>query len=361
MSSRRLSLLGWLCGALALSFAASADAQEATRARLLTELDAATFNEHFPAVALATGVSGRVFLSCNVAADGASSCEAAEDSPAGLGFGAAAVAVSRGWTFAPAQENGRAVASVRRLTIVFQNEVPTRQILQGTLFVDAIAGSSAPQDSAGPTLTNETREALSCSWSGRFCWSNASSSGLTREDQNAGYYPPAARTAGFNGRALVACAIRADRHADCGVETETSPGQEFGAYAVRLVSDVATSLNLEPGAVFRVPVQFAVHPANQRPRSPEIWERRPTAFDFEQYFPMEALANEHEGRTILICEIMANRHLNCAGGFEDPVGEGFGQAAAAISRSFVLSPEFFGTPGYAEGERIRIPITFRIG
>jgi hypothetical protein len=362
MHASRLSLLGWLCAALALTFAASAEAQQATRARLLTQLDAAAFNESFPAVALATGASGRVTLSCNVAADGASACEAADETPIGLGFGAAAAAMSRSWTFAPREENGQAVASTLRLNIVFENEVPTRQALQGTQFVDATNETPSPIAQGHLQLTEERISALSCSWGGRHCWSQPSSSSQTRDDENPQYYPLAARQAGVGGRALVACAIRTDRRVDCGVESEAPSGHEFGVHAQRLVSDIAARLSLEPGAVFRVPVQFGVHARGTQPaRLENLWERRPTAQDFTMYYPPEALRSEHEGRTMLLCEILADRRINCTSGFEDPQNEGFGQAAAAISRSFLLSEEMFGTPGYTVGERIRIPISFRIG
>jgi hypothetical protein len=356
-----LGLLGWLCIALACS--APAEAQNTVRARLLTELDAATFSQHFPAVALATGASGRVTLACNIAIDGSSVCETAVEAPADMGFGAAAVAMSRDWTFAPRQQDGQSVASVLRVNIVFENEVPTRQALAGTIFVDATSGSSLAPSVEGPTLTEEQRRLLPCSWRGSHCWppwsTSSQSRDQTRDDENTQYYPSAARLAGIGGRAIIACAIRASRRPDCGIETEAPQGHEFGASAQRLVSDIAAQLDLEPGAVFRAPVHFEMHPATERARWPDVWERRPTGGDFLRHYPSAALSRGRDGRTLLICEIMADRRLNCVGGFEDPENEGFGPAGAAIARSFLLSEEYFGSPGYTVGERIRMPITFR--
>ena len=350
----RLSSLGWLCAALALTFTASADAQELTRARLLTELDAATFNDHFPAVALATGVSGRVTLACNVAADGASTCEAAEETPAAMGFGAAAVTMSRGWTFAPRQENGQPVASVLRVNIAFENEVPSRQPLQGTLYVDARRDGA---DSGPGTLDAENLEYLRCSWSGNMC--NSPQTGSDVEFQNTSYYPPEARAAGLEGRALVACAVRAASRIECSLESEAPDGSSFGAQALRLVTETAERLELPTGAVFRVPVQFSLHRGARIERA-SAWDSIPDGEDFMRAFPSRALEQEVSGRAVLICEIRADRRLDCTVLGEGPEGYGFGNAALRLYSRFRLSPEMFGTPGYTVGERIRMPLTFLV-
>ena len=351
----QLRSLGWLCAALALTFTASAEAQQATRARLLTQLDAATFNENFPAVALATGASGRVTLSCNVAADGASTCEAAEETPIAMGFGAAAVTMSRGWTFAPRQENGQPVASVLRVNIAFENEVSSRQPLQSTLYVDARRDGS---DSGAATLDAEDLEYLRCSWSGSMC--NAPQAGSAVEYQNTSYYPPEARVAGTEGRALVACAVRSGNRVDCSLEAEAPDGSSFGAQALRLVTETAERLDLPTGAVFRVPVQYSLHRA-ARPERPSAWDSTPDAEAFERVFPMRALEQEVSGRAVLICDIRTDRRLDCTVLGEGPEGFGFGNAALRLYSRFRVSPEMFGTPGYTVGERIRIPITFRVG
>lgn len=333
------------------SFAAllSASAQEsATRARLLTELNAAAFNEHFPPIALATGQSGRVTLSCEIAADGASQCTAAEESPEGVGFGAAAVAMAQAWRFAPRMENGRTVASVLRVNVAFENELSTRQALQAWLFVDAPGGSNNRDE----TPSAEWVRYLSCSWAGRLpCWPPRTSE---TGRQNVGYYPPRARDQRIDGRALIACTTRADRRLECGIEREAPEGWDFGEYASRLVTDTAARLDIPAGTTFRAPVRFGTRPRNQ-------WEAIPTAGDFNRVYPANAMEREIEGRTLLFCEIRADRRLNCILGQEAPEGEGFGNAALYLSTRFRLSEEAFGSPGYSEGERIRLPISFRIG
>ena len=95
-----------LCAAIA-SFAASAHAQSSTtRARLLNAPDAQTLIDNFPVIALATGVSGRAVLTCAITPEGESECTAAEETPVGMGFGAAAEQIARDWRFSPSIEDG---------------------------------------------------------------------------------------------------------------------------------------------------------------------------------------------------------------------------------------------------------------
>jgi hypothetical protein len=63
----------------------------------------------------------------------------------------------------------------------------------------------------------------------------------------------------------------------------------------------------------------------------------------------------------MICTIRADRRIDCVADTEEPAGQGFGEAAVEVSRSFRLAPEYLGQPGYAPGDRIRVPITFRTG
>src|SRR5574338_1273234 len=116
--------LGIAAAAAGLAFLASAQAQDASNAHLLTMPDAASLSDHFPAVALARGESGRAVLSCAVAADGSAHCTSVEETPANAGFGAAAASLAQGWRFTPRMENGQAVASTVRIPVSFQNPSP---------------------------------------------------------------------------------------------------------------------------------------------------------------------------------------------------------------------------------------------
>jgi protein TonB len=77
--------------------------------------------ERYPPRALDNGASGRVVLSCNVLGDLSVSCAVASETPAGMGFGRAAVAASRGYRAQPTLSNGAPAAGAQtRVTIEFR-------------------------------------------------------------------------------------------------------------------------------------------------------------------------------------------------------------------------------------------------
>jgi TonB family protein len=350
---------GWLLLAVGCAFfvlATSAQAQDSTRARLLTELDAATFDEHFPAIALAQGLDGRVVLSCDISADGASACSVIEDTPVNVGFGAAAIAMSRGWTFAPRLENGQAVASTLRMNIAFENEFSTRQALQTTLYVDERRDATEPGAEAN-ALDVDYLSYLACTWAGRFC--RAPDDGSAVQYQNTRHYPSAARASGVEGRALVACAARANNRIDCAVESEAPAGSEFGAHALRLVADTAAAFSLPQGTVFRVPVEFALHPSS-RPERDSAWEELPSGADFARHYPPLAVQRGVDGAAMVLCEIQADRRVACELQGEAPENFGFGRAALRMASQYRVSEQRFGLPGYTVGERLRWTIVFHI-
>jgi hypothetical protein len=234
-----------------------------------------------------------------------------------------------------------------------------RQALQATLFVDAPHGAPINTSAAGPTLDEEQRRLLACNWSGGYCWTRGPAPAV-RQDQNSAYYPADAHQAEREARILVACVVGADRRAECSAENEGPEGQSFGANAVRLVTDTAAQLNLEPGAAFRVPVQFILHRPGNFPNRPSTWDMRPSGEDFARVYPTGAMERNLDGRTLLICEIQADRRLDCDVAVENPHNEGFGNAALTLTARFRLGEAAFGTPGYTVGERIRVPISFFI-
>jgi protein TonB len=64
------------------------------------------FERFYPHRALERGVSGRVVLDCNVAANGRLSCAVASEDPAGWGFGDASLRAAQQFRVAPATADG---------------------------------------------------------------------------------------------------------------------------------------------------------------------------------------------------------------------------------------------------------------
>lgn len=347
--------------AMSLALCASAHAQDATRAHLLTVPDAQALSDHFPVVALARGVSGRAVLQCAVAVDGSSECSAAEETPANMGFGAAAAALAQDWRFSPRTENGAAVASMSRIPIEFQSPTDGPLVIERNLQVDGVRGVAPSMSAENDGVTLATRTILVCRWAGRGDCPILADPGQSSY-QNTQYYPMSAHTANVDGRVLVACAIRSDRHADCSVEDESPGNYGFGEHAQRLTEEVITQGHelFQPGSVVRVPVEFVLSD-NGEHRTPGRWVTRPTALDFNRYFPMPAMQQEVSGAVDLVCQIRADRKLDCVVSEERPAGYGFGSASLRISSRFTLSEDSLGLPGLAVNDRIHLPITFRIG
>ncbi|MBX9746574.1 MAG: energy transducer TonB [Hyphomonadaceae bacterium] len=77
--------------------------------------------ELYPARALREGIGGRVELSCNVLANLSVSCTVASESPAGQGFGRAALAASSSYRANAARSDGSsAIGSQARIVVQFQ-------------------------------------------------------------------------------------------------------------------------------------------------------------------------------------------------------------------------------------------------
>jgi TonB family protein len=69
----------------------------------------ADLSEQYPAVAQFIGLPGRALLQCEVAIDGSASCKVIDETPAGLGFGDAALAFSKTFKMKPMTVNGQPV------------------------------------------------------------------------------------------------------------------------------------------------------------------------------------------------------------------------------------------------------------
>lgn len=342
--------------ACALALCATASAQDAPRARLLTVPDVQALTDVFPVVALARGVSGRVVLSCDVAADGSSDCAAAEETPTAMGFGAAAEALAADWRFTP-------VAGAVRIPIEFRNEITEPLTLERGITIESFAGIDLrPQANDNYNQLMATYHAITvCLWSGRPDCADTEGPENVRVLYNVGHYPLDAAMQGVSGRAVVACAVRSSGEPECALEAVNPNPYGFGDNALRIVSDIAEAQRgqLAPGQAVRVPVSFSIVDRSGQRQTP--WIEMPEMRDYVRYYPRDAMRRDIEGSTSLICTILPDRRLDCVVAEEDPAGHGFGAAALSISERFRLSEEAVMLPGYTVGERIRQGIVFRLG
>lgn len=356
-----------------LALLVSASAQDVTRAHLLTVPDATALSDHFPPVALATGVSGRVVLSCAIALDGSSECSAAEETPANAGFGAAAVALAQDWRFSPRIEGGHPVTSVSRVPIEFQNPSSEALVIEPDLPVDQVRSAQRLEDGASVTrgfdpsrsVAADIEPIIITGYSSSASTRPPSSDDASRPnppvDTNARFYPERARASNIDGRALVACVVRSDHRIACESERENPEGWEFGQRAVALVSEATNASSMASGAAFRVPVDFALHDDGSAPavRSSYFYIERPRQRTFMTLYPPAAVQRNVSGEVILICAIRADLKFDCAMREEAPAGYGFGAGALRLTDSFRLTESKLGSPGLNVGDRVQFPIIFR--
>lgn len=320
--------LGVVAAAAGLAFLASANAQDASRAHLVTVPDAASLSDHFPVAPLARGESGRAVLSCNVAADGSSQCAAAEEQPAGAGFGAAATALAQGWRFTPQLLNGQAVASTVRVPVVFQNPSAVMAPIAPDIEIDVARNGAANLAASADDLSR--------------------------------FYPQRARQSAATGRALVACAVRTGPRIECALERESPVGWGFGDAAVNAAAQALGHQRLRPGDRTRVAVDFGIRQPFAQAAVRQFWETTPSGDDYLRFYPGAALDAQHNGRALLNCLIQADRTLSCTVVSETPRDAGFGDAALRLSRRYTLAVNELGRPGHSVGDHIILPIAFAL-
>jgi len=193
------------------------------------------------------------------------------------------------------------------------------------------------------------------------------------EEPPTAYYPPAALAHGIGGQATVDCVVGEQGAVSCHVASETPTGQGFGQAVVDMSRTWRARAHTQAGAStagghIRTTWQFSPGPPplvrdvtdGAAPLDSVRWTARPSAADFERYYPTRARNHYVSGRTVLACVVMQDQSLTCEVRSEDPPGYGFGDAAIQISHSFRMAPQTTdGRP--TVGGRLLVPITFRLG
>lgn len=268
--------------------------------------------------------SGYVVLDCAVATDGKLvDCKVIKETPAGQGFGAAALNLV---TYERVKTKDQAGASTvgRRLRTGFR-------IL-------------APGDAEPDWLKKPTAFDL------------------------AGVFPVKAINAGRTGRASINCKITVEGFLEaCKVRDEDPVGLDFGLAALQLAPQLRMTPRIRggkpvPGGEVTIPIVWAGVPAPELGGSSVVldppWTQAPTQAEVNAAWPKEA-AGLASGQAALRCELDSTGGLrNCDTISESPTGKGLGRAAKALSKSFkvTVGPEPLKAP---RKYTVDIPFRFR--
>jgi TonB family protein len=284
----------------------------------------------WPTEALKRGVDGRATLLCEITREGTlRKCKVVAEEPEGMGFGAAAVALTPQYLMRAPTRNGQPIeGEMVRFTTNFDPGGPR---------------SPAALRDYRRTITRPTFTAAP-----------------TRAEVAAAH-PAAARD--IAGRVTMDCEADANGALHrCSVQAEEPRGRGFGKAA----RDLAPRFRLAPtfpdgesvkGLMIRVPVQFSPGLQSGEQIAKPEWARLPEA---EPDYPAKAVAaGVKTGRVVLDCRVQVGGGLgDCRVASENPSGVGFGEAALALSRGFFMRPwTSDGRP--VDGSRARVPVTYQ--
>jgi|SRR5579883_1599081 len=186
------------------------------------------------------------------------------------------------------------------------------------------------------------------------------------------HYPAAARAAGVEGSAILAC----DRDAHlalkaCKLVSETPAGQGFGQAALDLAALSPPNPKLDLADPARHPpitltVRFTLHPPAITPDLSEMGHTLtqprlatgPTRAQVQAAYPVRALSDGVDGAALIACRLDAKGVLHdCQVAGEQPAGYGFGAAALDLAADFKLTPRLVdGEP--VGGAEVRFPVPF---
>jgi len=285
----------------------------------------------FPAEAYKRGSSGTAVIDCVATVQGAlNDCIVLDESPVGMGFGGAAIALTPQFLMKPAQYKGAPTPSTVRIPIRWE--------------------SFGPQPTAGSKKVMPANVA----------WTEAPSYA-----EVAAAYPKKAREERKAGRATVACGMSEEgRLRDCSIATSDPRGYGFDLAAKTLAKRFAYPVGSDAdrkatrGVIVHLPITF--DPANLDQASPVVgkpnWAAIPSADMIRAAF--KDIKGAATIRAMLSCVVQPGGALaGCTVASQEPAGAG----AAALT----LVPTFRVTTWTTEGlpvvgGTIRIPLRYEL-
>lgn len=288
----------------------------------------------FPREAYRRGMGGEAVISCISTPQGAlHDCVSVHESPAGMGFGNAAIALTPQFTMKPATLDGEPVRSTVRIPVKF----------------------GAPR--GGPPPGSKRVLPANVGWSEAPTFADLAAA-----------YPGKARREGVGGRATLACNMTAwGKLSNCRVVASSPVGYGFDraakALAKKFVYPITTDEEREAARDLMVHLPITFDPGMIDQAEPVVgkptWAEIPTAEDLRAAFA--DLKATETGRVMLRCAVQPGGSLSgCAVASEEPAGLGIGAAALALVPSFRLTTwTAEGLP--VVGGKVNIPLRFEPG
>lgn len=295
----------------------------------------------WPTDALRRGQGGRAKIICVVTLQGAlRDCRVESESPAGAGFGAAAIALTPQFLMKPATKDGKPVVSEVGIPITF-----------------AQMGPATGSHLGGPGINDAPPEKVLT----RVRWLAAPSVADVRDA-----YPAEARAARKGGQATLDCRMKDGGLTGCSTLREEPAGADFARAAKSLTGKFRGPTQDSAGKSLNgahVQVRFTFAPETLDSASPLVgkpdWTALPEPADFASVLPEAAKkAGVLKARVVLACKVAADGGLtDCHTLTEEPAGLGYGEATRTLTRAFKLgvwSAE--GLP--TVGGTVRVPLRF---
>ena len=290
----------------------------------------------WPREAWRKGKGGKATIACIATVQGVlRACEVASESPAGAGFGGAALALSRQFVMKPALLNGVPVEATVRIPINFES----------------------PGGETGSYLRPSGNPVYA-----QLPWRKAPTVA-----EVLAAYPAKARAANVGGTVVLDCKItEAGGLSNCRTIRDDPDGFGFASAARGLTDRFETPTRTDKdesivGGRAHVTIAFSASsltnatPAIGKPK----WVAGPRVNDIAAVMPAAAKAAKvYAARVVMDCTVVANGLVDgCKVASQDPAGLGYDTAALSLTRYFALAvwtEEGLPTVGGA----VRIPLRF---
>ena len=310
----------------------------------------------WPGAAYQARLNGRVTLRCEVDVHGlAERCQVVSESPAGKGFGKAALEMRPTFKLPPLQGPDGPVKAMRTIALTFK--APDTRLDLGNQGI----GRGGLIDASKMSLTGNPLQMRAVTMLDAPVWSAAADF-----DDLARAYP--AKAGGIEGYAVAHCRVLRSGVLDtCQLIKETPEHQGFGAAALSLTPKfkVAPGLAAAPhrdALWVDVPIRFPP-PAELAERTvmAPMWLVGLDPRTTPKLFPPEAVASGlTTGRGVARCTVGADGVMTaCAPERGEPDGLGFSEAAAKLASGMKINLwSADGAP--VEGGVIHIPVRLNL-